>query len=70
MESKRKRQSLEAKRAVVLEPGERKQVTLLAQLNAIRNQKAGLRRDQRTRQKAAQAKRTEAEEAWRKEYNK
>ena len=70
MESKRKRQSLEAKRAVVLEPGERKQVTLLAQLNAIRNQKAGLRRDQRTRQEAAQAKRTEAEEAWRKEYNK
>ena len=70
MESKRTRQSLESKRAVVLEPGERKQATLLAQLNAIRNQKAGLRRDQRTRQKAAQAKRTEAEEAWRKEYNK
>lgn len=58
------------KRAVVLEPAERRQVTLLQQLNTIRNQKAATRREQRQRQKAQRAKRADAEEAWRKQYNK
>jgi ribosome biogenesis protein BMS1 len=70
LEGKRKRKSLEQKRAVVLEPEERKKVTLISQLNAIRNQKAVARREQRTRQKATQVKKAAAEEAWRKEYNK
>lgn len=70
MESKHKRKTLEQKRAVVLEPQERKQLSLLSQLNAIRNAKAEVRRDQRKRQKAKLAKRLEAEEAWKAQYNK
>lgn len=46
------------------------QVTLLQQLNAIRNQKAATRREQRARQQAQRAKRAAAEEEWRKQYNK
>ncbi|EFN57677.1 hypothetical protein CHLNCDRAFT_142847 [Chlorella variabilis] len=61
---KRKRKTLEQKRAVVLEPEERKKVSLISQLNAIRNQKAAARREQRARQKASQAKKAEAVEAW------
>ncbi|KAL4425893.1 hypothetical protein ABPG75_009909 [Micractinium tetrahymenae] len=70
VEAARKRKSLEQKRAVVLEPQERKQVSLIAQLNAIRNQKAAARREQRARQKATHAKKVAAEEAWRAAYNK
>lgn len=44
VEAPRKRPTLEQRRAVVLEPGERKQVTLLQQLNTIRNRKAEARR--------------------------
>ncbi len=44
LEPKRKRPTLEQRRAVVLEPAERKQVTLLQQLNTIRNRKAEARR--------------------------
>lgn len=51
VQAPRKRQSLEQKRAVVLEPEERKAVTLYSQLNAIRNQKAVKRRDQQTRRR-------------------
>lgn len=70
VESGRKRKTLDQKRAVVLEPAERKQVTLVAQLNAIRNQKAVARREQRARQKVTHAKKVVAQEAWRAEYNK
>lgn len=45
-------------------------MTLISQLNAIRNQKAEARREQRARQKAAHAKKAAAEEAWRAAYNK
>ncbi len=41
-----KRGTLEQRRAVVLEPHERKAATLLQQLNAIRNDKATKRREQ------------------------
>lgn len=70
VEAPRKRKSLEQKRAVVLEADERRRVTLISQLNAIRNQKAAARRDQRARQKEAHAKKQEAQEAWRKQFNK
>lgn len=70
VEAARKRKSLEQKRAVVLEPEERRAVSLVAQLNAIRNQKAAARREQRARQKDAHAKKQEKEEAWRRAFNK
>lgn len=70
VEAARKRKSLEQKRAVVLEPEERRATKLVAQLNAIRNQKAAARREQRARQKVTHAKKQEKEEAWRKAYNK
>lgn len=70
LEGKKRRPTLEQKRAVVLEPEERKKVTLLQQLNAIRNKKAEVRRDQRERGRAKLAKRVEVEETWKKAYNK
>jgi len=69
-EGARKRKTLEQRRAVVLEPGERRQVALISQLNAIRNARAGARRDQRARQQVKLAKRSAEEEAWRAGYNK
>ena len=48
---KGKPQLLEQKRAVVLEPQERKAVTLIAQLNALRNERAAKRRAGRARQR-------------------
>lgn len=47
----RKRPTLEQRRAVVLEPAERKAVTLVAQLSALRNQRALKRRASRTQQR-------------------
>ena len=47
----RKRQTLEQKRAVVLEPGEKRAVTLVQQLNAIRNAKAAKRQEQQARRR-------------------
>ncbi|PSC76713.1 ribosome biogenesis BMS1-like protein [Micractinium conductrix] len=70
LEQARKHKSLEQKRAVVLEPGERRTASLVSQLNAIRNQKAVARREQRARQKETHAKKQAAEEAWREQYNK
>jgi ribosome biogenesis protein BMS1 len=70
VESKRSRPTLEQRRAVVLEPGERRAVTLVAQLNAIRNARAGARREQRARQQTKIAKKVAGEEAWRAQYNK
>ena len=49
--TKRKRPTLEQKRAVVLEPHERKAVSLVAQLNALRNDKAQKRRAQQSRRR-------------------
>ncbi|RMZ52401.1 hypothetical protein APUTEX25_000676 [Auxenochlorella protothecoides] len=69
-EAARKRKSLEQRRAVVLEPEEKRAATLLNQLNAIRNAKAGVRREARQKQLKQLAKRREAEEAWRAQFNK
>ena len=52
VEAARKHKSLEQKRAVVLEPAERRAYTLVQQLNAVRNDKAGKRRAQSERKKA------------------
>jgi len=60
-----KRKTLEQKRAVVLEKGERKMYTLVQQLNAIRNQKAEARREQAAKSKAAMLKRHGALDEWR-----
>lgn len=46
-----KRPTLEQRRAVVLEPGERKAASLVHQLNALRNEKAVKRRDKQARQR-------------------
>lgn len=70
VESKRNRKSLEQKRAVVLEPKERKVMSVVAQLNAIRNAKAKARQEQRTRYLQRAAKKAAAEEQWRSAYNK
>ncbi|KAK9824496.1 hypothetical protein WJX72_010821 [[Myrmecia] bisecta] len=70
LEPARKRKTLEQKRAVVLEPHERKAVSLVQQLNAIRNEKAVKRRASHARRKQVHTKKLEAEEAWRKQYNK
>jgi hypothetical protein len=52
-EAGRKRKPLEARRAVVLEPAEKKAAALLQQLNAIRNQKSAKRKEQQVRWAAA-----------------
>ena len=54
-EAARKRKSLEARRAVVLEPGERRAASLVAQLNALRNARADKRRAKQARQREARA---------------
>ena len=47
----RKRPTLEQRRAVVLAPAERKAVSLVQQLNALRNEKAVKRREKQARQR-------------------
>ena len=51
VEAPRKHKTLEQKRAIPLEPAERKAVSLYAQLNAIRNEKAEKRRAQQSRRR-------------------
>ena len=46
LEPKRRTKTLEQKRAVVLEPHERKAYTLIQQLNTIRNEKMKKRNEQ------------------------
>ncbi|KXZ47518.1 hypothetical protein GPECTOR_34g677 [Gonium pectorale] len=70
LEPARKRKTLEQKRAVVMEPGEKKAYTLLQQLNAIRNEKARKRREQSGRRREQYSKKQEAQEEWRSKYNK
>lgn len=70
IEKARKRSTLEQKRAVVLEPHEKKAYTLVQQLNAIRNQKAKKRIEQQARRKVAYGKKKAAEEAWREKLSK
>jgi ribosome biogenesis protein BMS1 len=62
LEQKRKRKTLEQRRAVVLEPGEKRARTLLQQLNAIRNEKARKRVEAGERRRVAGAKKRAREE--------
>ena len=57
IEKKRKRQTLEQRRAVVMDKDERKAATLVAQLNAIRNQSRVRAREAQDRRNKAKAKR-------------
>ncbi|CAL8465158.1 g4693 [Coccomyxa elongata] len=66
----RKRPTLEQKRAVVLEPAERRTVALIDQLNALRNEKAAKKRAKQARQREKHTKDVAAEEAWRAKYKK
>ena len=61
----RKTKSLDQKRAVVRAPGERATATLVSQLNAIRNAKAGKRREKEAVKRAAHAERVAADAVWR-----
>lgn len=70
IELARKKKSLEQRRAIIVEPQERKKISLVAQLNAIRNVKAVARREQRKRHQEKMAKKLEEEDAWRQNYNK
>lgn len=56
---------MEQKRAVVRDRSEARAATLLQQLNAIRNAKAGKRREAGVKKRAAAAKKAAAEAAWR-----
>jgi hypothetical protein len=55
VQAARSRQTLEQKRAVVLEPAERKAVSLVQQLNALRNEKTVKRRAKQARQHEVRA---------------
>jgi len=70
LEPKRKRKTLEQKRAVVLEPEEKRARTLMQQLNAIRNEKAAKRAAASERRRAEGIKRREREDVQRSEHNK
>ena len=69
LEAARKKKNLDQRRAVILEPEEKRKMTLVSQLNLIRNVKAEARREQRKRHQAKMAKRLEDEEAWRVKFN-
>lgn len=68
---KRRRETLEQKRAVkVREPGEKRADALVHALNAIRNAKTQKRREQQTRRREERKKKLADEEAWKMQYNK
>lgn len=69
IEKPRRKKSLDQRRAIILEPEEKKKVSLVSQLNAIRNVKAQARREQRKRHQEKMAKRANEEESWRRQYN-
>ena len=65
IEPKRKRETLEQKRAVVMDAEEKKLATLVQQLNTIRNDRSVKARAKAAVKRAARAKETAKEEAWR-----
>jgi ribosome biogenesis protein BMS1 len=70
IEAPRKRETLEQRRAVVMEPEEKKLATLVQQLNTIRNDKAGKQRDKAAAKRKARAKDQAKEQAWRDAHQK
>jgi ribosome biogenesis protein BMS1 len=65
IESARKRETLEQKRAVVMDAEEKKLATLVQQLNTIRNDRSVKAKAKAAVKRAARAKETAKEEAWR-----
>eukprot|EP00897_Mesotaenium_endlicherianum_P009003 jgi/Mesen1/8130/ME000437S07225 len=63
VEAPRKKPSLEQKRAVVLEPGDRKMYTLVQQLNTIRNDKVKKKKEQNAKKKVVYEKKKAVDEA-------
>eukprot|EP00892_Ulva_mutabilis_P007124 jgi/Ulvmu1/4784/UM020_0069.1 len=70
VEPRRQHSTLEQRRAVPLEKPEKKMYTLMQQLNAIRNDKASKRRDQKKKSHERRMKRHADEQAWREELSK
>ncbi|GLI71471.1 hypothetical protein VaNZ11_016609 [Volvox africanus] len=70
LEPKRRRKTLEQKRAVVMEPGEKKAYTLIQQLNTIRNEKTRKRQELSKRRHAQYEAKKAAEQEWRARHNK
>ena len=65
IEAPRKRETLEQRRAVVMEPEEKRLATLVQQLNTIRNDKAAKAREKAAVKRAARAKDLAKEQTWR-----
>ena len=70
LEKKRKRKALEAKRAVVATPEEKKAYLMVQQLNTIRNDKAAKKRKKVEEARAKKAKKDLKENSWREELKK
>ena len=70
LETTRKRQTLERKRGVIVEPTERRLATVMQQLNTIRNDRAGISREKAALKRKKRAEDLFKEEAWRKEHDK
>eukprot|EP00898_Chlorokybus_atmophyticus_P007768 jgi/Chlat1/7993/Chrsp7S07775 len=66
----RKKKSYEARRAVILEPHEKRAYTLLQQLNTLRNYKAEKRKEQQARRRGEYEKKKAKEDAVRNEHSK
>ena len=65
IEPRRKRETLEQKRAVVMDAEEKKLAALVQQLNTIRNDRSAKAKAKAAVKRAARAKETAKEEAWR-----
>ena len=70
IEAPRKRETLEQRRAVVMEPEEKKLATLVQQLNTIRNDRAVKKREVQAVKRGARQKVKAKEEAWRAQHSK
>ncbi|KDD73546.1 DUF663 hypothetical protein, partial [Helicosporidium sp. ATCC 50920] len=69
VEKAHKRQSLERRRAVVLESKDREVVSMVQQLSALRNARAAAQREQEAKRGKAREKQRVEEERWRKELD-
>ena len=70
IEAPRKRQTLEQRRAVVMEPEEKRLATLVQQLNTIRNDRAVKKREVQAVKRKQRAKDMQKEQEWREKHSK
>jgi ribosome biogenesis protein BMS1 len=70
VEAPRKRETLEQRRAVVMEPEEKRLATLVQQLNTIRNDRAVKKREVQAVKRKARAKDQAKEAEWREKHSK